>query len=655
MSFLPVITGLEVSDYEMYPGTSDEPGLHRHLEPGLTLIVGANGLGKTTLVTMLRHLVAGPVRLGNRMGGSFEAGQLRVTSVEVATFADRVADRAETAQAHLTMDVGAHEFRLTRRLKDLRLTSLSVDGQDRAATENAFQEEIVAAADVNDYADWLLLVDYLCFVTEDRAQPFWDRNVQRQLLRILTADAQAAGQLVAAESEHISADSEFRNARAQLGRHRERYQAQRAKVAGSGDVNDALADLSVSRSVIDKRIEEAEAALERATDELNSSAREAEVAEAEFQLAQEALEAARYDLIAASLPRQDDVIRYLNARLALHDACPACGQEGGHPGWSVEGASCFLCGLPLDRPAHEDAVADFDVLEVRVASAAAAVEAERHRRTEREVVLVGATAELARVRTERSGIEGQIRALRSQLPAGTTDLASTATLIADLEADLAVLREVMDDSRSRLDALIDDANERVRTLQDGIQAVFDDVATKFLVETCHLVPHQIPVRIGQEGERFQVQVFDLDLASSSELVESRRSNASQVSESQRVFIDIAFRVTLIRTCVAGRKGTMVIDAPEGSLDAVFSSNAAALLFELLGGEGPENRLVVASNLIEGSLLPALSYRAGIADASDPRLVNLLDVAAPTAAVVLRGDEYREVLNAALGRSLGDDQ
>jgi len=154
VSFLPVITGLEVSDYEMYPGTSDEPGLHRHLEPGLTLIVGANGLGKTTLVTMLRHLVAGPVRLGNRMGGSFEAGQLRVTSVEVATFADRVADRAETAQAHLTMDVGAHEFRLTRRLKDLRLTSLSVDGQDRAATENAFQEEIVAAADVNDYAAW---------------------------------------------------------------------------------------------------------------------------------------------------------------------------------------------------------------------------------------------------------------------------------------------------------------------------------------------------------------------------------------------------------------------------------------------------------------------------------------------------------------------
>src|SRR5437764_972764 len=37
----------------MYPGTEKSPGLHVDFQGGTTLILGANGLGKTTLITML--------------------------------------------------------------------------------------------------------------------------------------------------------------------------------------------------------------------------------------------------------------------------------------------------------------------------------------------------------------------------------------------------------------------------------------------------------------------------------------------------------------------------------------------------------------------------------------------------------------------------
>ncbi len=54
-------------------------------------------------------------------------------------------------------------------------------------------------------------------------------------------------------------------------------------------------------------------------------------------------------------------------------------------------------------------------------------------------------------------------------------------------------------------------------------------------------------------------------------------------------------------------------------------------------------MIVASNLVEGSMLPTLTRLAGIHTLDNPRLVNLLAVAAPTAAVSQRGDEYRSVL------------
>ncbi len=57
---LPVFDRLDVTNYGLFPGKQDEPGLHVPFIPGLTLVLGANGLGKTTLVTMLYRMLTGP-------------------------------------------------------------------------------------------------------------------------------------------------------------------------------------------------------------------------------------------------------------------------------------------------------------------------------------------------------------------------------------------------------------------------------------------------------------------------------------------------------------------------------------------------------------------------------------------------------------------
>ena len=647
MSYLPRITHLDVSGYEMFPGTDGSDGLHRDIDPGLTLIVGANGLGKTTLVTLLRHMCAGPSRLTNRGAGSFEAGGLAATSVKVETFADRVGDRAVGASARIVMEVGETSFEVTRALRNLSITGLVVDGVEEDPTEEQFQMRVVAAAEVADYPDWVLLIDYLVFVTEDRAEPFWDRNVQRQLLRVLTRDAQASAALSEAESQHISADSEFRNARVQLNRHKARFEKLAAQVEGSGDINSELIKLSRARNSLDAAIAQLETDAQEARDRHREAVREHELSEVERGLAVDSLEAARFALIESAMPSHDDVIRYLTARLATSDVCPVCGQEGGDIAGNLAGSSCFLCGLAISTDPPE-AHADVLDLETTVQQAQKAVDANAGRMSERGERVREIETSLAAARTRRGDLESRMRALRSRLPAGEADVGSQAALISDLEADLENLRNDLDASRAQLAALIDTSNDAVRERQDEIKSVFDRVATTFLVEKCHLVPHQAPIRIGQEGARFDIQAFDLDLGSATELGESRRDTGDDVSESQRVFIDIAFRIALVETCVASGSGTLVVDAPEGSLDVVFSTNAATLLFAFVPPEGvPDRRLVVATNLIEGTMLPKLAKLGAVQDPADPRLINLLDLAAPTAAVVERGDEYRTVLEHAI--------
>jgi len=66
----PVFRRLAVHDYELYPGTPEKPDLDAEFLPGVTLIVGANGLGKSTLILILYRLLTGPSEVSGDSGAS---------------------------------------------------------------------------------------------------------------------------------------------------------------------------------------------------------------------------------------------------------------------------------------------------------------------------------------------------------------------------------------------------------------------------------------------------------------------------------------------------------------------------------------------------------------------------------------------------------
>ena len=190
---LPVFKLLTIDNYGLYPGTEYAPGLHASFPPGLSLVIGANGLGKSTLVMIIYRMLTGPYDIPNISAsvtlGNKSTDSARISQTSRKTFALRVNDGATDSVALLEFDLGEARVRVRRSLSDLSLLSVEID--DLSAddlTEQNFQSIICQHARLASFGDWILLLRHLVFYFEDRRSLVWDPSAQRELLRLLFLD-----------------------------------------------------------------------------------------------------------------------------------------------------------------------------------------------------------------------------------------------------------------------------------------------------------------------------------------------------------------------------------------------------------------------------------------------------------------------------------
>ena len=121
-----------------------------------------------------------------------------------------------------------------------------------------------------------------------------------------------------------------------------------------------------------------------------------------------------------------------------------------------------------------------------------------------------------------------------------------------------------------------------------------------------------------------------------------------VSESQKEFIDLAFRMAVLKTYTTSTKVTVgamiVVETPESSLDSVFVNNAGKMLRNWCADPKPgANSVIATSNLNRENMIGAL---LGLNQGRRPKeaairkhIINLLEVAAENASVRQHRKEY----------------
>lgn len=616
--------------------------------PGLTLVVGANGLGKTTLVTLLFRLISGPYDIRHFSGGN-ALGSRRLEASAISAherklFGARVSDRAADASARLDLTLGSTSVTVERRLADLSLHTAQV-GDTVCTDESTFQSLTTRAAGLGSFGDFLLVLRYLVFYFEDRRQLVWDPSAQRQLLRVLFLPPDVAQRWTEMERAILEKDSRMRNLRAVVGSEQTVFAKSLAKQRDAASLRAELDTLESLQDPDRFRL----AQLASLTTELDRNRQDARLAHLRAKQEREAryrgLEHATFIAIDARFPSQGQTARYMLTHLLSENTCLVCGSQ--EPGSAqqyldrIDAGRCVVCDVPLsasDQIIEAREVADARVSQTQHDFSAAEREllGAARNREDAETSFSRHVTEMTQLHSEIATRSARIDEIAQLLPPSEGTLRKQRDELASMRSRLEMMRAELTRERAAFRSLIEQCTDDLLSSSEEIVTTFNGFATNFLSEQVSLTWQPRPATVGQGGRAVLFPSFGLDMSGSDFGVPVRRSGPNDVSESQREFIDLAFRMALMRTAGSGAVG-LVVDAPEASLDAVFARRAGETLLRFGAKSG--STVVVTSNLLEGNLLPTLI--AGIAATAErrSRLVDLFEVARPTAAVEAERTAY----------------
>lgn len=682
----PVIRRLEVHGYELFR-TDKTDGISHDFDRGIHAIVGINGLGKTTLLNILYRALMGPFDQSKRDDAGLLSSKHQVTNWRTKKFfRDRVSDGAVDATVEIDVTFGESVVTVCRRLTDLSVVHLALDGDELDASQKRYEEVVLNLSGAASYFDFYAILRYLVFYLEDRIELIWDRRSQFDMMRVLLFDTAAARSASKAYDEAQSADSEFRTLRAVVNGERENLR-QLEYAAGMTQASEYRMLQLALAGANQKDAEQAEV-LEEVRKSIETVRLAREKSLIDLQEARSAVELEEQAHYSHLFPTLGDTAQYVFLNLLGGGSCFVCGNESEQAAEylreKLDQHRCPICDSTEERQERVIPTSTFsrerlrrrklEVDKLKAAVTVATDEIDRlgsefeqllDRREEDRESRQRIREELAKFGPLEQPDEAALENVRASISAGEKAMAEAQALQASAEGRYG---RIMTRQRSRIEEVIEDIRKR-----------FKAFAALVLAEHCELSVQIDRRSIGQEGTKFDFPYFEVMMTSGVFANSpSVRADADAVSESQREFLDIAFRVALIGAVTQGKADSMLVfETPESSLDSLFVSKAGEAFRTYAEDPKRKNVLIASTNLNNEEMLSALMgtlvapkvektaashVRLGRkhAPAAKPvpaipkakrlgRIINLLTLAAPNAALRQYRAHYRRLLNQAIGR------
>ena len=664
---LPVLRHISVKNYPMYPGQKGKDGFAVDLLDGMSVIVGINGIGKTTLLNMILWMLTGPHTPSK--GDLMRPGSGRHKRRKVSNFtffASRVGKPIPNAECTLTFSIGEDAVTLTRSLATLQLLALwHGKASTRNATEDTYLDLVQELTGTQTDWDFDFLVRHFVFFLEQKAPLLWGDEGQFELLRILFLNDELSTKCVKLMDEIAKMDSLVRNKHWQLDDLREELEALRPAQDGAG--HDAE-DLDVAQHRWEA-VKEKLSSLEESASNATARCQDLEKEEFEVEMALDDacqnLRRAEQRYFRDAFPELPETTELVLGRLLANEGCLVCGSDC-HAArkrllrLQSENA-CPVCETP--QKALEDSAstlvnlgaARLKELEKSVQALHAAYEDRRAQLAEARETLVAVKTEQREVWREEAALASVIADRTAQAQPGG-DHVSTLQARYDAEnSELEFEKAELSKKRRQFRGLLAKASAEVATVADRVCEEFSNCASAFLEEDCSIEYAMAKRRIGQAGALMEFPSFVVKVGSAAANGLQLRSDATQVSESQKEFLDLAFRMAVMRAATDDETPCMlVIETPESSLDTHFVSRAGRMLrmFTFGAGRSPLHTVLASSNLNRENMIPELlglgkGYRPTPKTEVRKRIINLLDLAAQPKALVKEYAAYQKQLRLAL--------
>jgi DNA repair exonuclease SbcCD ATPase subunit len=602
--YLPRLKLLRTKGVLLYRGGKE---VALDLSRDLTAVMGANGLGKSTLLSLVLYGITGIVRkpggtlqslLQEKKGRGFLAQGI---DFGLTYFEGRVT-RAEGKDAFVEIEysLGPTTLKVRRGFfSDSNTNALIVDGKkialSSANSEEAYRAEVARFSNITSFEQFVFLVHTVQLFDEDHLCLFWEQTTLNQILAcVLTGDSKSAENLTALINNFKKHDSHVRNIQYQITNQRKVLAATVEPLGKkvSSKIVDRYAELNELKDELEGRAQ-------RLAEERAEALAKRDEAAVELDQVSRELQRLTWELIAKrNLPLSaSPILQEFSETLC----CPLCRHDFPKvPGRILKESREGICPLcetkKTDKPISTRASDSIDATKSKIASTQ-----KRLKDLEKTYDAISGDHETARNKLRATTKE--IGVLEGKHNREALEAAAALKLEGIVSGPMTNIRKKIDGLQERKDkhrTERDEIKKDLKVAQKNLIEVFETVRGQIVPRFQELANSflGIPLNLsGRESSSDQVPIVELHLTIS----ESERKRPEQLSESQRYFLDIALRMTLLSWLSSESwTPTLVIDTPEGALDIAYETNAGKMFAAFIAKyQGP---LLTASNLNSSRLI-----------------------------------------------------
>lgn len=601
---LPKIKELHISNYDLYICPFDV-----EFSEKINLVFGTNGLGKTTFLNIMQYAVIGPY-IGKVQSRNWKEQQkLKRPTFEKYYFRSRMREQSDKAEVRVIFYLGNDKYEVIHSLYEHRLKKVFINneeisgenvnydtyekkyfGQDDQNIDryliDKYHKHLEKSSNFPDINAFMLMLTEIMFFTESRELSFWNQDMTKLILSKFMPTEKYF------EYDEVQKLIKKYDSQERLTS----YKMSMIKEFLGEDLNEkntiksqySLEDLQS----INNNISEKNKRISKYEQELNKKERESKQNRIDFESVGKQLLEIEQQWYNNVFPDKYQKIHNKYVPSILADVCPFCGEN--HVNKILEIDKCFYCNKSIKIRKN----IDLNRLEIERKN----LDNEKRRLQNNYSLINKEILKIKKLLSEENialfkAIEKQQKIKK------TLDLTSNDNFAKyqQLELKKQEYHELLEQTKQREKKLALEIDAYVLDKFQDYSMVFKKYAYSFLGNDSNVRLELV----GKSDEAF-FKFF---------LNETERESEMALSESQRIFVDMAYRLATLE--FFHKDSYFISETPDSTLDYFFETNAVKT-FSYFVDSG--NTLFMSANARNSRLINLLVERYK----KEYTLINLLE-------------------------------
>lgn len=643
--YLPELLSINIKNYTLYPNGLDYT---YDFVKGINLILGGNGMGKTTFVNIIRYAILGLYKKQFGYGRTYQGRLIeKRKSYPNAYFSKRMdSSVAIEGEATVSIQFKANNavFQVLRTFENPTLKSVSINGEslkgiivshakyesynesndsERREKETTLQyayEKAIEKYVGMPFDDLIFFINEVLFFGENHKTILWndasqdstEADVQTELfnkyfndpvLELKRQEAIRMAKYFDSLSRHKSEDMR------PLKKTLEKFQAKSEHPNHSVEPASQVIKLREQIEQIDNKLSGIQSLRMAKSQEMlflqseiNTDSQKVGDADRDVQILEQKFHKSQW------IRLHPDYEMHLR-NIQLNHLCPMCSHHNDKLAEKVNlhPMECFVCDSNIESETNVELREKLNEAVTRRNKLYTKIKNNQHRIKKLESEVEKMDYEFRDTDLQKRQLQQSLREVEYASAMSDNKDNNLQVILDEIEA----LNKLKDDyqkksiaQRERADEIALKNDEEVKRNVQRFSAIFSGYARNFLGVDCYLTYEKLENR---RRKRFY-PVIDGKV----------REDEEELSESQRFFIDHSFRMSIM-TFFYNKPTFYVVETPDSSLDVSYEKNAANVFLKFL--ENP-NSVIITSNLNNSSFVSNLIK----SPTTDTGIVDLIKIA-----------------------------